>query len=246
MENVEFSGYNWYPHEEWGLIHPDKPWNWYSPSCIKVINEKLYLHVKPEPRIFELPVKGKPEETEKILSPNGIGLVSSKEYFGYGTFEIYAKLPKGKGLWPAFWLYDHNEWPPEIDIFEGYSGNGGNYKNGIIKRIFYPYNVESCFHSHKNIGIPNVRPIAYSRKQVRVSTYDPFKFNIYTLKWSPLRLVFSVNETITRVIDDPVIINYLKNRKMRVLINTHIQIGFADKYTQETPFVISHFKYIPL
>lgn len=39
--------------------------------------------------------------------------------FTYGFVEARVKLPKGKGLWPAFWMLRSDEvWPPEIDIFE--------------------------------------------------------------------------------------------------------------------------------
>jgi beta-glucanase (GH16 family) len=37
----------------------------------------------------------------------------------YGYFEMRAKMPKGTGFWPGFWLMmQSKEWPPEIDVVE--------------------------------------------------------------------------------------------------------------------------------
>jgi beta-glucanase (GH16 family) len=37
----------------------------------------------------------------------------------YGRFEIRCQVPRGKGLWPAFWLLPETPgWPPEIDVLE--------------------------------------------------------------------------------------------------------------------------------
>lgn len=37
----------------------------------------------------------------------------------YGRFEMRCRVPKGRGLWPAFWMLpEPPAWPPEIDILE--------------------------------------------------------------------------------------------------------------------------------
>jgi beta-glucanase (GH16 family) len=51
-------------------------------------------------------------------------LTRGKKFFKFGRIDIRAKLPKGKGIWPAFWLLPQNNvfggWPRsgEIDLME--------------------------------------------------------------------------------------------------------------------------------
>jgi len=62
-------------------------------------------------------------------------------YQTYGYFEIEAKLPVGKGTWPAFWLFNHiNERRPEMDVMEAYAGGEapwGVKKNGVAHPTAY-------------------------------------------------------------------------------------------------------------
>jgi beta-glucanase (GH16 family) len=49
------------------------------------------------------------------------GLITTFGSFAqaFGRFEMRARVPRGRGLWPAFWLLPANgTWPPEIDVSE--------------------------------------------------------------------------------------------------------------------------------
>lgn len=58
-------------------------------------------------------------------------ITQGKRAFTYGRIDVRAKLPRGKGLWPAIWMLGSNitsvGWPScgEIDIMEMVGGNGG-------------------------------------------------------------------------------------------------------------------------
>lgn len=49
------------------------------------------------------------------------GSMWTKKKFFHGKFEARCRMPSGKGLWPAFWLYGGKR-NNEIDIFDSYSG----------------------------------------------------------------------------------------------------------------------------
>src|SRR6056300_1123569 len=109
MENIKWDNYDWYPSEIWGHIHPEKQHVWYDSSAIEVKDNSLLLKTQYNPKYFE---------DLDLTSPMGVGLVTCLEKFEYGTFSLDAMLPSGKHLWPAFWLYSWDKWPPEIDVFE--------------------------------------------------------------------------------------------------------------------------------
>lgn len=53
--------------------------------------------------------------------PYTSGIITTRNTFSrkYGTFVMRARLPRGKGYWPAFWLLPVTKnYPVEIDVFE--------------------------------------------------------------------------------------------------------------------------------
>jgi beta-glucanase (GH16 family) len=79
----------------------------------------LTIRAAPTPPGFEARVAGRPYTS---------GIVTTEMSFRqkYGLFEIRCRMPRGKGLWPAFWLLPKLSGPmpapttglPEIDVVE--------------------------------------------------------------------------------------------------------------------------------
>lgn len=95
---------------KWNLIDTPSPRNneleYYTPDEVSIIDG--VLRIRTEQRDY----KGLHYTSGAIHTKN-------KFQFLYGKVEIHAKLPKGKGIWPAHWMIpsDHTS-PFEIDIME--------------------------------------------------------------------------------------------------------------------------------
>ncbi len=73
--------------------------------------------------VLEITAAPTPSELKPLLNDYAYmsGVITTQPSFSqtYGYFEMRAKLPRGKGLWPAFWLLPLDQsWPPEIDVME--------------------------------------------------------------------------------------------------------------------------------
>lgn len=83
---------------------------WYLPGNVTIADGRCSLTAKEETGVHN-----------SITYNYTSGILSShdKFYQTYGYFEASVKVPRGQGLWPAFWMLpqDHS-WPPEIDIME--------------------------------------------------------------------------------------------------------------------------------
>jgi beta-glucanase (GH16 family) len=100
--------------------NPTEEKEWYLPSQVLVGGGALHLVAR---RVATpgLSASGKPA----VYSCRS-GMISSAPGFNfeYGVVQVVARIPYGKGLWPALWLAASNhQWPPEIDILEHWNSD---------------------------------------------------------------------------------------------------------------------------
>ncbi|WP_217594516.1 carbohydrate binding domain-containing protein [Cohnella sp. GbtcB17] len=99
----------------------------------------------------------------------------------YGKFEIRAKAPTGKGLWPAIWMMPeesaYGTWAAsgEIDIMEGW----GSKPNTVAGTIHYGSQWPNNVYSGNSYNLPGNGTIA--------------DFHTYALEWEPGELRWYVD-----------------------------------------------------
>ncbi|HVR34631.1 MAG TPA: glycoside hydrolase family 16 protein [Methylomirabilota bacterium] len=115
------------------------------------------------------------EYTSASLTTEGLG------EWRHGRVEVRAKLPEGRGVWPAIWMLGTNirdvGWPRcgEIDIME-YVG-------------FEPHVI------HANIHTAKYNHVRGTGKGSRLRVEAPFEeFHVYAIEWSGERIDFFVGD----------------------------------------------------
>lgn len=230
---IEWSGYSWLQHERWGEVHPDKPNWWYDPSCSIIDSEgRLNLLTKSNPKYF-------PELD--ITSKVGIGLVSCTTPFKWGKFEIEAMLPAGKNLWPAFWLWSFDSWPPEIDVFEGYSNDNPNYFKFRLAKPFGFWNIQTNLHY-----LDGEKHVSIRSKTHYFGFKDPTRsFIKYSVVWTPDVVEFYYGNRRVRKITNRKILDQLNNTTLNVIINNSLTQEADIDSPPLSNFIIKSFTYTP-
>lgn len=142
------------------------------------------------------------------------GLLTTKASFSqtYGLFEIRAKLPKGKGLWPAFWLLPENRaWPPEIDVLEVLGDN--------TKKLYVSW--------HSNVGGKHTA----DSKAIDVPDMSE-DFHTYSVVWEKDTLMWFFDDV--QVASRPTPEDF--HLPMYMLINLAVGGGWPGSPDKTTPF----------
>ena len=112
---------------------------------------------------------------------------ANKQAWKYGKIAARIKLPKGKGIWPAFWMLGANidenggdtPWPQsgEIDILELY----GTEDNAVVEANIH--------YADKNNVHANMGAVAYKLKEGIFAD----AFHIFELEWNQNTLTWLVD-----------------------------------------------------
>jgi beta-glucanase (GH16 family) len=138
-------------------------------------------------RALQQKMKGKDYTSARLVTRD-------KASFTYGKIEMRAKLPPGRGLWPAFWMLGSNvntvDWPEcgEIDIME----HVGFEKDSIFGTI------HSKSYNH----------IIGTQKTRKTFISDPYNaWHVYSVDWTPEYMDFYV---------DNILFNHVENEHKTV------------------------------
>ena len=106
----------------------------------------------------------------------------------YCRIEVRAKVPSGKGTWPAIWMLPtdrvYGDWPAsgEIDIMEHVG-----YDPDVIVQSIHTANTHGNDASNRSTTVPGARE----------------EFHIYGMEWLPDRIIFTIDGEQTYVYEKP-------------------------------------------
>ena len=169
--------------------------------------------------------------------------------FTYGKVEVRAKIPYGKGLWPAIWLLGANElevgWPMcgEMDILE----HGDWVKDSTVDNqglISSAVHYHESFHLSQYENLPNSifgpNPSGHFVRGETILNNPYDDFHIFSIQWSPKKIEFFVDEN--KYHEFPVLTsNGPFNKPFFILLNLAVGGHFTD-YSIDPSFTKSTFQ----
>ena len=250
VNNFEWCGYHWKCEMDGGrIIHSEFPWYWYSLDTIRICEDNS----------LEFYIKHNPKEVKhwdgKIYHPEyEISMMRSIEEFSYGVFSAEMMMPTGKNIGASFWLTGSGNWPPEIDIEEGWIE-----KKDTWFRFFEEYfpwirpgwRTTTNVHYRENdltkthVGSRNI-PFFKQPKNPAENWIE------YKCIWKPNSITFYANGKKVREITGEVCRKMEENLKdpekgyrMNVIFNNWCDNPAYNDIQMYTPMRVRNFKYQP-
>ena len=152
-------------------------------------------------------------------------VTKGKKTFTYGRIDIRAKLPKGKGIWPALWMLGNNidqvNWPVcgEIDIME------------LLGQE--PAKIYGTLHYGNSAGAHAQNGTNYILKS---STFDQ-QFHVFSLVWTKdvLKILVDDNEYLS-VASGSISSNYPFNNPFFFIFNVAVGGDFPGNPDSSTTY----------
>lgn len=143
----------------------------------------------------------------------------------YGVFQVEAKMPAGKGYWPAFWMFNHpGDHRPEVDIFEIYPGAGSaTWDDGGTPP--HPVRADVTVHPLDDPGgyqadsVPNFK-IA---EALDISA----AFHTYTFEWDASYMKFYLDGVLKGTVTDQSVLNWFNQFPLYIILGLGINYSTA-------------------
>jgi len=187
-------------------------WDWNNQGCTNSGNHELEWYQPDEVLMDSGNLRLRAQRRSVVASdgnsyPFTSGMISSGRsredpvsngfVFQYGYVEMKAKLPSGRGLWPAFWMLPAgDESKPEVDIMEVLS----DAPNTVHMTLHYPL-------GNGDVG---------RAKNIWVGPDLSTDWHTFALDWQPNRMVWYIDGIERWSYSDTM---YIPNQPMYLLMN---------------------------
>jgi beta-glucanase (GH16 family) len=153
----------------------NKEAQYYQPANVSVKDGALVLEGRREPASnAAYDPRGADWLTTTKAADYTSGSLVTKRQFRFGVFEVVARLPQGKGAWPAIWTVDETSGPyREIDVVEAVGHTPGK----AFSTVYAGKDIDHLTHWSAETLAPDIADA----------------FHTYRLEWRPDRIVVSID-----------------------------------------------------
>jgi beta-glucanase (GH16 family) len=118
------------------------------------------------------------------------GNIETNKKFSYGKYEARIKIAKGKGFWPAFWMYGGDPVYNEIDVFEFWNQDNiwGNYDPSLLSKV-HNMTIHFDFDGDGNRSMCHTKYTGVDFSQ---------DFHVFTLIWEKNKIEWYVDGSLKR------------------------------------------------